>query len=313
VQPAVHLLDNSGSVRFSRLDVDLAADVCSAAQQAAVIVHNSKTFWFIDSRVFTATARKGSTANPAGANDGLSALLVSDSDGVVQNSQLRGYDACGAYSGDGMRMTGNTSIWLLADFVQPPQASVLQGGTGGRFGGNAMHYLGPLAGLGRLNACGRNGLIGGKGSTQDGGFFAHNNDGGSPQPGLTRLPASCLDLAVAQTSVDSPVVSLGGNLQLRIFTLFSRSYALAISTNTDYSRSLLGLGLEGRGLVDVFAPGAIIFNTGTTAAARVTVLNRSVPNLAVLSGLQLTFQSLVGPVNGVGTALSMPSLVVITR
>jgi hypothetical protein len=312
-QPAVRLLGNTGSVRFSQLFVNEAADICGAKHQAAVVVETTKTFWFLDSRVFTGTARKGSTTIPLGVNDGVSGVFVRDSDGVVQNCQFRGYDACVNYSGDGLRMTGNTSIYIVDDYARSPQATIIQGGTGGKFGGNGLHYLGARSGLNRITMCGRTKLVGGKGSTKNGGFYALNNDGGQPRPGVWRLPKPCSGQQVAQTSSDSPVAAPGGNIRLRIYTLFNRSYSLFVSTNSAYRRNLLGLRLAGRGMVDVTAPLATRLTSGVTTGRRSTVLNLAVPKLPALSGVQLTFQSLMGPVNGVGNTLGFPSLVVITQ
>ena len=66
-------------------------------------------------------------------------------------------------------------------------------------------------------------------------------------------------------------------------------------------------------MVDVFAPIALLVTSGTTTGGQAAVINLPVPAISSLSGLQLTFQSLVGPVNGVPNSLGFPSLAVITQ
>lgn len=313
-QPAVRVVGNTGAVRVSQLEVELVADLCPAAQQAAVMVETTATFWLIDSRVFRSAPRRATTTNPVGNNDGISAVFVSASDSVVQNCQLAGFDACGTgYAGDALRITGNTAVWLVDDYAQSPTASVFRGGDGGAYGGNALHYLGAKSGLTRITFCGRTSLTGGTGSVLAGGPLALNNDGGLVQPGVWRLPQPCTGAQVAQCSVDAPSVPPGGNLRLRVYTLTNRSYVLVASAGTLFRRNLLGLGLAGRGVVDLTVPGVLIAAAGVTTGQTATVLNFPVPPVPALSGLQLTFQSLIGPVNGVGNTLSFPSLAVITQ
>ena len=72
------------------------------------------------------------------------------------------------------------------------------------------------------------------------------------------------------------------------------------------------LRLAGRGMVDVTSP-SLVLTTGVTTGGRATVINLPVPPLLDLSGLQLTFQSLIGPTRGGGDTLSFPSLLVISR
>lgn len=311
-QPAVRLQNNTGTVRISQLAINLAADLCGAAQAGAFVVEGTRSFWLIDSRISTASARKASALTPLGSNDGVSGMFVRDSDGIVQNSQVRGYDACRDYAGDAVRMTGDTSLWILDDLAASPQPSVFQGGDGGKFGGNALHYLGAGSGLSRISQCGSARHQGGSGSVRSGGPLALNNDGAQPQPGLTRLPPVCLGQFLLQTSVDAPLARLGGSIGLRVFSVVDRSYMVFASINSRYQRDLLGLRLPGRGMLDVGAPLTSLVATGRNLAFGSRVHSVAVPGMSVLSGVQLTFQGVHGGSASALDALGFPSMVVIT-
>jgi hypothetical protein len=313
--PAVHVTANAGAVRFSRLLVSLDADLPNAAPRAAVEVEDTASFWLIDSQVWSTIPRLGNTLDPAGANDGLSALEMRDSDGVVQNVLLRGYDNSGMYAGDGLRARGDVSAWLRTDIVNNSANSRFAGGNGGAYGGHAVHLVGPKGNRDQIKMCPGLALDPSSGALQKGGKYGINDDPGITTfpcgPGWTctsyRTPDTCAGEQLGENTLLADTVAPGGLITLRVWTARTRSYTTVMSATTRYARSLGAFA--GHPLIRTSS--FVVVSSGVSVAGVTTVVNLPVPSQSGLAGLQLTFQTALGPVGGPYDSLSAPALCVI--
>lgn len=310
--PAVAISANTGAVRIADLDVDLAVDLLGVAHQAAVEVDDSATVWFEDLRVSSAAIRHGSTRNPIGPNDGLSAIAVARSHVVMRRYVLSGYSTPpGArYGGDAVRLRAQSVLWLLHD---PSGSGFLTGGSGGDYGGNCMHLIAtPAATL--TEVCGFLAATAGIGRLRNGGLYAHNDDGGLVRQGgstFVRLFETCLESAAGVTTIVAPTVAPGGAIDVDVSARFSNRLQLLYLAASARMLNLKGHGVEGNLLFD--AP------SGTLADARFatgpTRLQFALPALPALVGLQLTAQALLGPPGGASVpsaSLTFPAMVVVT-
>jgi len=313
--PAVRVLNNSGAVVFIDLEVDLASNLPNANTQAAVEVTNTNTFWISDSRIWSNTARSGSTVNPATAggetNDGLSALQMTDSDGVLQDTDCRGYDNPEGYGGDGLRAIGNSSVWLRSDSLGI--SSVTLDGGDGDHGGHAAHLIRSPATPNLITMCPAASLHLGSGTTESGGYYGINNNPGITQSGMAtvyRVPTVCSGGMLSVTSVVSPTTPPGGTISVRIRTVQPLSYATYISNSTLYSRSILSFA--GRAMLNPGAPIFVNVSSGIAQPGPATTFGIPLPNLPVLNGFKFTLQTATVPTTGPASlALSSPAHVVI--
>ena len=113
--PAVLVRSNTGAIRLSHLDVRQVQDLIGTSARAVVQVEDTKTFWLIDSAVWTTTARRASRAGAAEFDEVVSGVELRESNGVVQNVKLRGYEAINTHGGDALRVVGLSSVWIVDD------------------------------------------------------------------------------------------------------------------------------------------------------------------------------------------------------
>jgi len=306
--PAVRISNNPGAVRLSRLFVSMDANLPNAAARAAVEVESTDTFWLYASQVTTSTARSGNTVNPTGANDGISGVELLDSNGVLQEVTLNGYDNAGAYAGDGLRVRDDSTAWLRSEIFRSAGSNSFFGGQGGTFGGHAVHLImAAPAQQDRITMCQGADLHLGTGTT-DGGYYGINNNAGKKVNGSIttwRVPDLCSGAQVGETQTDLDTVSIGTTFTVRVWTLQASVYGLAWSANADYERTVTGY--YGRGLID--QTNYSILASGSTSAATAVPVSVTIPNLNALRGLQMTFQTAFGP--STANALSGPALVVV--
>lgn len=318
--PAVRVRNCAGAVRMSALDVNLDADLLAATVSAAVEVEDAQTFWLIDSSIWGAPG-VGYTTNVLTAggldNDGISGFQAIDSSGAIQNSRLSGYHnfqdtGRTGYGGDGARFIGESSFWLLKNLVAP---SVFRGGNG-VYGGHSIHQVRDPVATALNKVCGTSdnqvSLLRGVALHAPlgapGGFYGTNNSNGSVRIGsflLFPAPVPCTPEQANEAVVVNELVSLGGQLDVQLYTRNGRRYALAISATTRYT---FGHGLNGRALL---GSNALVLDAGTTAGQVPRLRSFPIPTDPGLLGLQFSVQALTGKIGSPFDSLSLPSLAVI--
>lgn len=320
--PAVRLADNDGAVRLSRLDVVQTSFLIDATVQASVEVDDTDTFWLIDSSIWPRTGeiQVGNTLVPRTANgianDGISGLQLVDSQGVIQNSRMRGYlndHTPVGYGGDGLRIVDMTSVWLVKDFgLGFP--TIFSAGDG-LLGGNAIHQFAAVPVTQRVTSCGGGNSTPtyrpGQGITRNGGIYGDNNTNGTfplPPVGIAfRVPKHCVEGMRNENALESDVVPIGGVVTARVRTFRARRHLTIFSDTTRYDTSIQPFA--GRGMLD--ASRILAYSIGRTAAETAEDVSLPVPAIPALIGLQLTVQSLTGPIGGAFDAVSAPALCVI--
>jgi hypothetical protein len=326
--PAVRVRGNAGAVRFLELEIDMVGDLIGARVQAALEVEDTATFWLLDSSVWSPGARSGSTlstrcaGNPLLCNDGISALQLSGSHGMIQNSRLRGYyndDTLGptGYGGDGLRLVGQSSAWLLQNVVGPGFPAIFRGGDG-IYGGHAIHQLRDPEAPALNRSCGGNvtpsyepGQRLQVGVGANGSFYGLNNypgimgSGGSGTGFL--VPRHCKEGERNEVTLASSLVPLGGVLTVRVRTNLASAYRVFFSDSSRYDFSFPPFA--GRLMLD---PAGLLYSLVGASAPQTTQTHAFpvVPNTSLV-GLQLTIQALVGPPGGPVEAISLPALAVI--
>jgi hypothetical protein len=318
--PAVRVRNCAGAVRMSALDVTLDANLIAATVSAAVEVEDAQTFWLSDSSIWGAPGVGYTTSvRTAGGidNDGISGLQAVDSSGVIQSSRLSGYHnfqqagraGCG---GDGARFVGESSFWLLKNLAAP---AAFRGGNG-VYGGHSIHQVRDPVALPLNKVCGTSDaqislLRGGQLHAPlgaPGGYYGTNNSNGSVQLGsvvVFTAPVPCTPEHANEAFVANPLVSLGGQLDVQIYTRNNRRYALAMSATT---RHAFGHGLHGRALL---GSNARVIDVGTTIARVPLVRSFPIPADVSFLGLQFSVQALSGKIGSALDSLSLPSLAVI--
>ncbi len=309
--PAIVISANTGSVRFSDLDVELAADLVGVAHQAAVEISDSATVWFLAMRVASALVRRGSTRNLIGPNDGLSAVAVARSQVVIRRFVLRGYatPAGARYGGDALRLREQSAMWLLQD---PAGTSFLTGGDGGDFGGNCAHFIG-AGPLPPVEMCGFRLFTPGAGRLRRGGYYAHNDDGGIVNQGgstFERILGACVDLAAGFTTIAPLRVAPGATLDVDISAAY---FARVQLTYLSVGARMLAVGSPGiQGYVLFDPAGATLIDARFVNGP--TRLQFALPPVSALIGLQLTAQAALGPPGGATSpvlSLTFPAMVVV--
>ena len=312
--PAVRLRNNAGAIRLHQLNIRESADLVGTLAHAALEIDNTDTFWIHDSDVWTGSPKQAQHISSVGVNEVVNGVEIVDSDGVIQNSKLLGYNGTDSstFGGDAVRVLGNSSVWLIDDLVQSPTRTILRGGDA-RIGGNAIQMFGVKKKQGRITTCGTVAFERGSGSVQNGGYFAINGDLGvitNPFGFSYRLPQGCGAFEFAETTVASAKVSIGTLIQLRVRSQSGGPFLTVLSTNTRYSRSLRGF--NNRSILDVFAPTVVTVARGVLAPTVVQKCVVGVPNDLCLIGTQLVFQTVTGALGSNQDALSFGALVVLT-
>ena len=307
--PAVLVHDNAGAVRFSRLQILQDGPLANAATHAVVQVERTDTFWLLSAGIAPDGTRfPGNTLNPRGSNDGISAVELVDTDAVVHEAVLHGYDNPAGHGGDGLRAIGDCSVWLRDELVQAIGQTTLRGGDGGPYGGHAVQLILPDANENRITQCRQVHLVPGQGSSADGGYYGINgNSGYNPQHGTWRVPRLCSGIQVGETRTED-TVRIGLPLSVRVATPYTSTYVTVVSTGTVYTRA--PLGFKGRGLVDpqaeLFRP--ISFGVKPPATLHFQV---DVPPDPALVGMQLALQTAFGADGRPIEALTGPALCVV--
>jgi hypothetical protein len=292
----------SGDVRLQNITVDAAADLIGTSARAAIEVANCAHVVFENVDVIGAVPRRGSSSNPDGSNNGLSAVRFADTQFVLNGCRLRGYDAPagGAFGGDAVRVitTGAFqphSCWLLGTI----SSQTLIGGSAAGNGGNCFHQIGS-AGI-AVELCMFHALAPGAGGALAGGVYAINNDGGVVG-GAGRMIPACLDVLAAFTAAP-PVVLLGGSFTIDVSDFYGGGACIAaLSFGGAFLHSVPGI--NGRVLLDLATATAI------GAAALPAALPITIPSVPALAGVQLTAQSLVLSPSGTPAAVtSTPALI----
>ncbi len=323
--PAVVVRNNRGTVRLHLLDVVESSFLNGASVSAAVEVENTRTFWLSDSQVWSVTPQVGDSTNLLCVgnlcNDGISGVQVTDTSGVIQNSRVSGYEnsssttptGCG---GDGLRLIGDSSFWLLENTLSGGYHSIFRGGAG-IYGGHAIHQVRTPADGSLNSSCGGSSspgwspgarLLVGQGKV--GGFYGINNTNGSVGVGggpvAFMVPGLCGDAYANESDILSAVIPLGGDMTVRMWTKKARQFALVVSPATRYDRQP---GLVGRGMLGPNR--ALLGSAGITTAQTALAVDFPVPVVPSLIGLQVTVQAATGPVGGPFDGLTLPSFAVI--
>jgi len=308
--PAVLLETNPGQVRFSDLVVNLAEDLAGTTAPAAFVVRDTASFWLIDSRIWSVTPRAAYRLGANGWAEGVSGIEVVDSEGVLQNFKAMGYDALLDHAGDGLRVRGDSYLYLVDDVISSPQRTLFHGGDGD-YAGSGVQLFGTPAYMDRVTSCGRMKYEGGSGSEQPGGMYAINGDGGMGRNGGLRLPRGCGAYQYVETSVDSPLAPIGQPIVVRVRTQEAQDFFTAMSVGGDYQRTVGSIA--GKLLLDLTPHRIQLVQVGSLEVGEKTSFQVQVPNDTALIGSQLTFQSLVAQSNWPGfVAFSFPSLAVVT-
>ena len=322
--PAVLVRNCPGAVRLSGLDVAQSANLPGASVSATVEVANTKSFWLIDSSIWGPTLVGDTTSVVCVGgicNDGISGLQLTDSSGMIQNSRTRGLDnsptaAVTGYGGDGLRLIGESSVWMLQNVVGGAFGCRFKGGDG-FYGGNAIHQIRTPTAAALNRSCGGatspswepgRRMLAGVG--HNGGFYGFNNTNGSISSGhgavAFQVPALCDPDEENETSVQASLVSIGGNFDVSLRTRTARQYMLLISDSTRYDRTT---PLAGRAML--LSNRVLVSSGGTTAAQTTAVLSFPIPAATSLIGTQATAQAITGPVGGAFDALSLPTMAVV--
>jgi hypothetical protein len=307
--PAVSVHDNAGAVRFSRLVVSEDGPLLDAAAHAAIQVERTGTFWLAAANATPSGARPAAnTTDPRGPNDGVSAVELVDTDAIVHEVVLHGYDNPIGRAGDGLRAIGDCSVWLRDEIVQATGLTTFRGGDGGPYGGHAVHLVLPDANENRITQCRQVRLLPGLGTVRDGGYYGINEANGyHPRTDSWRVPRLCNGYQVGETRTEE-TVRIGSELSVRVFTIVPATYVTVVSTGTLYTR--VPRALDGRGLVD---PQAMLFRTisaGFKSAATLQI-QVPVPPDPALVGLQLSLQTAFGGGDRPIESLTGPSLCVV--
>lgn len=339
--PAVRVENCAGAVRFSRLDVRPFGDMLTGTTaQAMVEVDATKTFWLVDSSIYwdeqlpppatgplwyvARTLNPITAGNPPETNDGVSAVQLRNSHGVIQNSRLRGYQG-NTYGGDGLRIVddgtdlADTSAWLLQDRLTPDYATTFIGGPGDH-GGHALHQIRTPFDSNLMRSCGgpdnAASLSYGPGASilsggELGGVYGRNND-----PGITggggglsyQFPDHCNDTQRNESTVTLSTVPLGGAFTTRVRTKLDRRYLLYYCTSARYQYSIPPF--SGRGVAD-FLVAIAAPTAGTTVGGVTSTHTVIIPTTPSLIGIQFSVQAAFGPVGGNLTNIGIPGHAVI--
>jgi hypothetical protein len=337
--PAIRIENNDGAVRLGSVLITPNGHVFATSAQAVIEVDNTETFWLVDSyfyweginpvtgnpiEFFAVTNNPLAAGNPLEVNDGVSALQLKNSHGVIQNSRLRGYEG-GTHGGDGLRLIDDgedltdASAWLLEDRVNPDFLTHFQGGPG-ESGGHAVHQIRTpfLADL--IKACGgRDNFVslsyvpGAKviSSGEVGGIYGRNNTNGSIGGGggvAFAFPDHCPDAQRNESTVALIKVPIGGTFTTRVRTRIDRQYQLAYCSSAEYQYSVPGF--SGRGVADsTMLLGPLV--SGNTTGGVTTAIPFTIPNSPALIGTQVSVQAAFGLIGGGLTNIGIPGYAVI--
>jgi hypothetical protein len=301
--PAISVQGCTGDVRLQNITVDKAANQPGTQALAAIEAKGCADLILERVSVSSSVQRNGSMASPDGVNDGLSAVRIADTQLLLRECTLVGYDAVasGLFGGDALRSVSSgalnpPSCWMVA---RVNTSNVLVAGSSSVNGGNCLHEItGGGPGL-APEACGPLGLFPGTGGSLAGGIFAINNDGGIVAPGISRAIPLCALGFVGDTAA-APVFLIGTTPSVGVTDTSGGGTAcgLFMSIGSKFAHSTPGI--SGRVLLDPATLMTIGFGT-TPAAFPVTV-----PANPALVGLQLTSQGFL--FIGGGTFVTMPAM-----
>ncbi|MBL8754434.1 MAG: hypothetical protein JNK15_14115 [Planctomycetes bacterium] len=287
---AIQLLNCGGDIRLQNIGVSATGNLPGMAGRAAIEVTNCTDVILEQVAVLAAGARSGSTTNPDGANNGLSAVRVEDAQTLFRNCFLRGFDAPtgGLFAGDAIRTFDNgaftpMSLWLNTDFTPGSQQTLVGGNAPSGNGGNCLHRLGGTSLV--ADFCGPTFFAAGSGGVQTGGAFAWNNDGGLVGPGIQRMVPACVFDMIFPLSAPA-VVPTGTTFTVGVDAFAPGGLALLfVSIGSMHLAALPGL--NGRVLIDL--------GTASTIGAAVTpaAFTLTIPPVPSLAGINLTAQAIV--------------------
>ena len=285
--PAVLVSACPGDVRLLNLNVDAAANLVGTSARAAIELENSSAVVLEAVTVAGASARNGSTTQPDGTNDGLSALRCLDTQVLLRDCTLRGYDAPsgGGFAGDAVRavLTGAFNPASCMMRSSTTVASYVGGNGGAGRGGNCVHQIGSQ--LFVTQFCGTTSFAPGTGATLAGGYFAINNDGGIIAPGVGRMVPACTD--VHQWPVVAPMVAAPGTtFTVNVFDNYPGGPCMLFTSFGSMHLPVVS-GINGHVFLNLATATAV--GTGTTNAT----FQISVPANPALAGLALAFQAIV--------------------
>ncbi len=179
--PALWLHGNEGAVHLHDLQVRSVGPAVGARVQAPVFfANNAGRIWITDVFVNHPEPQVGSSVaryRLGSEDDGLAALLLSESEVVVHRGWINGFDAAERGRGHGgaaVRTFGSASLLLRNDAAGP--GLVLAGGDDGAVGGDVIQKIDP--GRVVLERCGRSWTWPGRGASIDGGVHAVEDDHG---------------------------------------------------------------------------------------------------------------------------------------
>jgi hypothetical protein len=270
--------------------------------RSVIEIGSAASVWLSDVKVTSATPFSGTTLNslnaPGGPDQGISAVVADNSNVQIQRSILRGYDnlgtpSTGRYAGDALRLIG-ASVARIDD--APTQ---LTGGTGGQFGGSAIHAIGTPASTDVLaNGVPVNAYVKG-GGPSPGGYFAVNWDRGIVQQGQVTferfIPVGLVSAFGAVLTANRMKLNTTHNVTVASF--FGRNYFLYIGPTL--FRSVVIPGAQHTAYLDYTSPSTILAASGVLPAGNPVVnLPIPIPNVPSAAGVQLGVQAVLGPPTG---------------
>jgi len=298
----VLVLGCQGSVRIKDAVITPTANLPNVNMRSVIEIGASASVWLSDVQVTSPTPFSGTTINslsaPAGPDQGISAVVADNSNVQLQRTVLRGYDnlgspSTGRYAGDALRLIG-ASVARIDD-----APTLLTGGTGGQFGGSAIHSIGTPASTDVLaNGVQPNAYVKG-GGPSPGGYFAVNWDRGIVQqtPFLIERYVAVGLYSAFGTVITTNRMKLNTVHNFTVASFFGRSYYFYLGPTL--FRSVVIPGAQNTAYLDYTSPLTVLASSGTLPGGTPVVnLPFPVPNVPSAVGLQLGAQAVLGPPTG---------------
>lgn len=312
VQPAIEAINNAGDLFLDRITVQASQAHLAATVGGAVSIENCDVTWMTECLVnanndFPACR---TTGIPADATDlGVPAVWVSQSDLVVDRSNLRGfnYPEPAGRGGAAIRTQGaGVNVRIFGPEGRPFR---LRGGDGGLYGGDVLQHLTPSQPSAEKCAYGQ--LIPGVGAAGTGGEFAINADRGLAG-GLQRIIPACILEAAAQTynaNIDG-FVQIGGTLTMGLWCQTSRTAWLYLDTSLDLSTTVPG-GVPGISMLGW--TGAALLSGPFFMAGGTSTQSFAIPFDPNLYGYRFGVQLISAPTNGAPPVVVSPGDLVVVQ